>query len=157
MKIPFFHKKPLDILTTSEKEHIVQAIRQAECRTSGEIRVFIEQKCQYLDPVERASELFLQLQMQQTDNRNAVLLYVALKDQQLAIFGDEGIYKKTGNEYWEGIVQKILQHFNKENFAEGIATYIREIGEGLHRYFPYDQTTDQNELPDEIIFGENLS
>lgn len=153
MRLPFFHKKPLNVLTKAEKEQIVEAIRQAECRTSGEIRVFIERKCKHLDPVDRAAEIFLRLEMQRTEDRNAVLLYVALKDQQMAIYGDEGIYRITGKEYWEALVRHILQHFNKENFAEGIAAYVQAIGDGLHRYFPYNPATDQNELPDEIVFG----
>lgn len=148
-----FNKKPPDILTDAQKEQIVQAIRMAESRTSGEIRVYMEQKCPYVDPVERAGEVFFKLHMDKTVDRNAVLLYVAVKDHQLAIFGDEGIYKKTGQEYWATLINHILQHFNREDFAAGISQYVHEIGEGLHLYFPYDRVTDQNELPDEIIFG----
>lgn len=155
MGFSLFSKKPLDILTDEEKEQIVQAIRLAESRTSGEIRVYMEPKCRYVEAVDRAAEIFFQLRMDKTADRNAVLLYVAVKDHQLAIFGDEGIYKRTGREYWEAMVNKILQYFNKENFAAGISEYVHEIGEGLHQYFPYDRATDHNELPDEIIFGHH--
>lgn len=156
MAFSLFNRKPLDILTDVEKEQIVQSIRFAESRTSGEIRVFMEQKCKFVDPVDRAAEIFFQLKMDNTTDRNAVLLYVAVKDHQLAIFGDEGIYQKTGKEYWETAVNHILQHFNKENFALGVSEYVNEIGEALHHYFPYDRVTDQNELPDEIVFGDCL-
>ena len=156
MAFSLFNKKPLDILTDAEKEQIVQAIRLAESRTSGEIRVFMEQKCKFVDPVDRAKEIFFQLGMERTTDRNAVLLYVAVKDHQLAIFGDEGIYQKTGKEYWENAVNHILQHFNKEDFALGVGQYVSEIGEALHHYFPFDRVTDQNELPDEIVFGDCL-
>lgn len=155
MAFSLFHKKPLDILTAAEKEQIVQAIRLAESRTSGEIRVFMEQKCKYVDPVDRAAEVFFQLKMDKTTDRNAVLLYVAVKDHQLAIFGDEGIYQRTGKEYWENAVSHILQHFDANNFAAGVSQYVQEIGEALHQYFPYDRVTDQNELPDEIVFGNH--
>lgn len=153
MAFSLFNKKPLDILSDDEKQQIVESIRQAESRTSGEIRVFIEHKCKFIDPVDRAAEVFFQLKMENTIDRNAVLLYIAIKDKQLAIFGDEGIYKRTGKEYWENLVNHILQHFNKESFATGISEYVHQIGEGLHSYFPYDRATDQNELPDEIVFG----
>ncbi|MBK7098865.1 MAG: TPM domain-containing protein [Sphingobacteriales bacterium] len=153
MSLSIFRKKPLDIFSKEEKEKIVQAIRNAECSTSGEIRVYIEGKCKYIDPVERATEIFYNLQMQHTHDRNGVLLYVALRDRQIAIFGDEGIYKKTGKEYWEKLVSGILGHFNRENFATGISEYVRQIGEGLTHHFPY-QTHDHNELPDEIVFGK---
>ena len=45
MSLSFFRKKPLDIFSKEEKEKIVQAIRSAECRSSGEIRVDIEGRC----------------------------------------------------------------------------------------------------------------
>ena len=153
MAIPFFNKKPLEILSIAEKEQIVESIRKAESRTSGEIRVFMESRCKFVDPVDRAAEVFFNLKMENTVDRNAVLLYVALKDKQLAIFGDEGIYKKTGKDYWDNMVNHILQHFNQKHFATGISEYVHEIGEGLHQYFPYDRVSDQNELPDDIVFG----
>lgn len=154
MAFNIFKKNPLDFLSKEEKEQIIASIRSAESRTSGEIRVYVENKCKLPDPLERAKEIFFKLKMENTVDRNAVLLYVALTDHKLAIFGDEGIYKKTGQAYWENLVNHILQHFNKENFAQGISEYIQEIGEGLHQYFPYDRASDQNELPDEIVFGE---
>ncbi len=148
-----FRKPGPGLLSKSEQEEIVQAIRDAESRTSGEIRVFIERKCKHIDPLERAAEVFFNLKMDQTANRNGVLLYMAVRDRQLAIFGDEGIYQKTGKAYWENLVRHILQHFNNKNFAAGLTSYVRQIGEGLHQYFPYDKDTDQNELPDDIVFG----
>lgn len=148
-----FKKKPASLFSQEEKEHIVNAIRSAESRTSGEIRVYIESHCKYVNAIDRAVEIFFNLKMDQTKERNAVLLYMAIKDHQMAIFGDEGIYNKTGRAYWEELVNRVLQHFNKHNFALGISEYIHEIGEGLHQYFPYDKATDHNELPDDIVFG----
>jgi uncharacterized membrane protein len=148
-----FNKNPPEVLTDAEKEQIVNAIRHAESRTSGEIRVFMESHNKYVDPVDRAAELFFELKMENTVDRNAVLLYVALKDRQLAIFGDEGIYQRTGKEYWNNLVKEILGHFNQKHFATGISEYVHQIGEGLQHYFPYDRALDHNELPDDIVFG----
>lgn len=148
-----FSKNKSDILTQDEKDMIVQAIRDAETRTSGEIRIYMESHCKYVNPVERASEVFFSLKMDQTRERNGVLLYVAVKDHQLAIFGDEGIYQKTGKPYWENLVTRVLSEFNQNHFAAGICEYVKEIGEGLHTYFPYNRETDHNELPDDIVFG----
>ena len=82
-----------------------------------------------------------------------VLVYVALKDRQLAIYGDKGINEKTGEEYWLMEVGKMISHFNRENYAEGIRNCVIDIGKSLQHHFPYDKVTDKNELPDEIIFG----
>ena len=149
-----FLKKKAKYFTEQERAQIVEAIRVAEKRTSGEIRLYVEKHCRFMDAMDRAAELFFHLQMQKTDDRNAVLVYVAIKDRQLAIFGDEGIYKKTGNAYWVALVEGMLRNFNTSNYAEGIKGCVAGIGEGLHKHFPFDNVTDKNELPDDIVFGD---
>lgn len=148
----FFRKKPF--FNETEKEQIVTAIRAAERRTSGEVRVFVESRCRYVDAIDRAVEIFFKLEMDETDDRNAVLLYVAMKDRQLAVFGDEGIHKKVGMEYWNREVGLLVSNFNNDNYAEGISKCVNDIGEALHYFFPFDNDTDKNELPDDIVFGK---
>lgn len=147
-----FKKK--DFFTPEEKQQITEAIRHAEKMTSGEVRVFVEGKCSYMDAIDRAAELFFNLQMQNTADRNAVLLYIAMKDHQLAVFGDEGIHKKVGNEYWSVEVKKMIANFNRKNYAEGISEVVKDIGEALTKHFPYNNDSDKNELPDDIVFGK---
>lgn len=146
--------KAEDFFSASEKEHILTAIRNAEQRTSGEVRVFIESKCRFVNPVDRAVEIFYALQMEKTAERNGVLLYVATKDKQLAIWGDEGIHQKVGSDFWKAEVTKILTHFTARHYADGIAQIVTEIGEALATHFPYNAGTDKNELPDNIVFGK---
>lgn len=136
----------------SEEERIVQAIRAAEKRTSGEIRIFIESRCRFVDAVDRAAELFFGLEMEHTEDRNGVLIYIAMKDHQLAIFGDEGIHRVVGTEYWKQEVAKILREFNAAHYVEGLIEIIHDIGEVLAEKFPYERE-DRNELPDNIVFG----
>jgi uncharacterized membrane protein len=150
---PFF-KKRKNFFTPEEQQLIVDAVRNAERMTSGEVRVFVENKCSYMNAIDRAAELFFKLEMDATDDRNAVLLYVAMKDKQLAVFGDEGIHKKVGNNYWNGEVDKMIKNFNRNNYAEGIKEVVIDIGEALTKHFPYNNDTDKNELPDEILFGK---
>jgi uncharacterized membrane protein len=142
-----------DFFTSEEREQIVDAIRNAEMRTSGEVRVFIESKCSYVDPLDRARELFYNLKMDCTRENNGVLVYIAIKDRQAAIYGDKGIHEKVGSKYWKDEIEKMLLYFKKHHIAEGMILCIADIGEALHFYFPYDEGTDKNELPDEIIFG----
>ena len=106
-----------------------------------------------MDAIDRAAEVFFSLQMEKTEQRNAVLVYVALKDHQLAVFADEGIYKETGQDYWNQIVTEMIQSFNKDYYAKGIAECVIQIGEALTTHFPFDNDTDKNELPDHIVFG----
>jgi len=149
--MPLFRKK--EFFTDEEKQIIVEAVQKAEQRTSGEIRVFVEHRCRYVNAIDRAVEIFENLQMHKTKLRNAVIVYVATKDRQLAVYGDEGIHQKVGNEYWANEVVKMINAFNRDNIAEGIAQCVKNIGEALSTHFPYDRNTDKNELPDDIVFG----
>ena len=147
-------QKPKSLFHEEDTRLIVKAIRHAEQRTSGEVRVFVESRCSWVDAMDRAAEIFFTLKMEQTEQRNAVLVYIALKDHQLAVFGDEGIHKKVGSEYWNKIVQEMLVSFNKENYGKGIAECVIQIGDALTTHFPFERDTDRNELPDEIVFGK---
>jgi uncharacterized membrane protein len=146
-------KRNIRFFTEEQQELIVAAVREAEQRTSGEVRVFVERRCRYVYAIDRAGEIFEQLKMDQTKDRNAVLVYIAVKDRQLAVFGDEGIHKKVGNEYWAAEVLKMIKEFNRDNIAEGIVECVKDIGIALHEHFPYDKDVDKNELPDDIVFG----
>ena len=149
---PFFKKK--DFFSAEEKERIVTAIRSMEQQTSGEIRIFVESKNPFVDPIDRAAELFFKLKMEKTDHRNGVLLYIATKHHELALFGDEGIYKATGAEYWNNAVKNMIAKFKGDDICEGMVQCIYQVGETLKEKFPYNRTEDKNELPDEIVFGK---
>lgn len=149
---PFFRKRKF--FSEAEQALIVNAIRNAEKRTSGEVRVFVESRCRFMDAIDRAAEVFFRLEMDETTDHNAVLVYVALDDHQMAVFGDQGIHQRVGETFWNAEVQKMIEIFNRENVAQGIADCVNDIGEALHQYFPYDSDTDKNELPDDIVFGK---
>ncbi len=140
--------------SAAEKEAILNAIRQAEQRTSGEVRIFIENRCRFVDAIDRAAEIFFSLKMHATEQRNAVLVYLAMKDRQFAVFADEGIYKVAGAGYWNERAEEMLLHFKKEKHAEGLVKVISHIGDALTHHFPYDREIDKNELPDDIVFGK---
>ena len=148
-----FFSSPKRFFSPEDNRRIVDAIREAESRTSGEVRVYVESRCRFVNPIERAAEVFFGLKMQETDHRNGVLVYVALKDHQLAVFGDEGIHKKVGHEFWQEEVKKMISHFNREHYASGISTIVENIGNALKTHFPFERN-DKNELPDEIVFGK---
>jgi uncharacterized membrane protein len=152
MIFSFFKKK--DFFSAKEKEQIVEAIRLAEKETSGEIRVYVESKNPLVDTLERAAEIFAQLKMQETAQRNAVLLYIATEHRELALFADEGIYQKVGKEFWQDAVKEMITHFKGEKISHGMAECIKKIGATLKEKFPYDASTDKNELPDDIVFGK---
>ncbi len=147
-----FLRRKKKFFSEEEQRLIVSAIQKAERATSGEVRVFVESRCSYMDALDRAVELFAQMGMQATEERNGVLVYVAIKDQQFAVFGDEGIHRKVGTDYWNTEVIKMMRDFNRENYAVGIAGCVEDIGHALQQFFPYTEN-DKNELSDDIQFG----
>jgi len=141
-----------NFLNETDKKSIVDAIKEAELNTSGEIRVHIESRCKG-DVMDRAAYLFKKLQMHKTEKRNGVLFYLAYTDRKFAILGDGGINEKVPENFWDMIKEKMTEKFKDGKFSEGLAEGIKESGIQLKTHFPH-MSDDVNELSDEISFGE---
>ncbi|WP_417361737.1 TPM domain-containing protein [Galbibacter sp.] len=137
------------LLTLEEEQEVIEAIRIAEKETSGEIRVHIEPSSGELTPLKRASEVFHFLKMDNTTQRNGVLIYVAAKDKAFAIYGDKGINQVVPKNFWESTKDKIQYHFRHNNFKLGLTEGILKAGEELKAHFPWHRD-DVNQLPDHI-------
>jgi uncharacterized membrane protein len=137
----------------AQQQQIVQAIKDAELNTSGEVRVHIENKCPG-DVLDRAAQVFDKLHMQETELRNGVLFYLSIENRKFAILGDAGINAVVPDHFWDDIKDAMIGFFREEKFAEGLCDGIIRAGEQLKAHFPY-QKDDVNELPDEISFGKN--
>lgn len=149
-----FKKKDPGFFSPDDQQLIVDAIKRAESETSGEIRLFVESRCGYVNALDRAKELFEKLHMYETEAKNGVLVYLAMKDRQLAVFGDEGIDQKVGAAFWQQEVQRIVKQFGQQSYALGIQDMVLAIGDALKAAFPYDKKSDLNELPDDIVYGK---
>lgn len=141
-------------LTKEQEESIVSAISEAEKETSGEIRIHIEKKCKAETALERAKEVFAELKMHETELRNGVIVYVAWKDKKVAIWGDEGIHQKVGQQFWENELELILKFFKEGDFETGLSEVVLQIGQKLKEFFPY-QKGDINELSNEISYNKD--
>ncbi len=139
--------------TDSEKKSIVDTIKEAEKLTSGEIRVHLENTFKG-DIFDNAVFIFEKLKMHKTKNRNAVLIYVAVKKREFAIIGDAGINHIVGQNFWDDVKILMTSYFIEGKYAEGISKAIIEIGKKLKTYFPY-MNDDVNELPDDVSIGNN--
>jgi uncharacterized membrane protein len=139
-----------DRFSNQQKEAIKNAIVEAELNTSGEIRVHIDMKCPG-DPVNQAVTVFQKLKMENTEQRNAVLIYVAMDDHKLAIVGDEGINQVVPDHFWDDERDLMISYFKKGLYTEGLLEGIRQVGEQLKGAFPVE-FGDRNELDDEVTF-----
>lgn len=140
-----------DFLTYEEEQEIVEAIRVAERETSGEIRVHIE-KTTSMDPFDRAMEVFHLLKMDQTQLKNGVLIYLAVKDHKFIICGDKGINDVVAPDFWDCTKEIMVNHFKKGNFKQGLIDGVTRAGEQLRKHFPWEHG-DTNELSNEISKG----
>jgi len=141
-----------DFLNRLEHDRIVSAIREAESKTSGEIRVYIQRGKFETDPVMLAQKKFQSLAMYKTQERNAVLIFVAPRAHKFAIVGDQAIHEKCGEQFWQHVVDGMRVHFQNEKFSHALTEAINEVGKVLATHFP-GTSAKANELPDEIIEG----
>jgi uncharacterized membrane protein len=139
-----------EFLSNLEHDRIIHAIREAESKTSGEIRVLIQRGNLKSDPLIAAQRKFHRLGMHRTRERNAVLIFVAPRVHKFAVVGDEAIHKKRGDEFWQRITERIRTDFQTEKFSDALVEAINEIGTALARDFPKTRE-DRNELPDDVI------
>jgi uncharacterized membrane protein len=140
-----------NFLTLDEENEIVEAICIAERNTSGEIRVHIENSTT-LDPFDRAMEVFHYLNMDQTELKNGVLIYIAVEDRTFVICGDKGINDLVTTDFWDTTKDVMVSHFKQNQFKQGLIEGILRAGEQLKTYFPW-QEGDVNELSNEISKG----
>jgi len=141
-----------NFFTKEQKKQIRDAIARAELNTSGEIRLHVDNRCR-IDVLDCAAGWFKTLKMHETELRNGVLFYLAVKDRKFAIIGDAGINAVTPENFWDNIKEEMLAHFKEDKFTEGLIRGIDMAGEQLQAHFPF-QSDDKNELPDEISFGK---
>lgn len=133
-----------------QKEAIRKAIESAEGKTSGEIRVHIDMVCKG-NTVETAEKVFAKLKMHNTEERNGVLIYLAVDSHVFAIYGDKGIHEKVPAGFWDSTSIEMEKHFRNAEFTEGLIVGINMAGEQLAKHFPF-LSSDKNELTNDISF-----
>jgi len=146
-----FGKKKDRFFSKKEEKKIVSAIKAAELKTSGEIRVHLdEEKVENIK--ERAVFVFDSLGMTNTKERNGILIYLNPNSKNFLVMGDEGIHAQVGQDFWEKISSEMKDDFKVGNYTKGVEEAVSAIGIELKKFFPYDSKTDINELNDEISY-----
>jgi uncharacterized membrane protein len=142
---------PRNNFSEAEIIRIEQSIAEAEKITSGEIRVFIDNRCKE-DVLDRAAWIFHEIGMDATKERNGVLIYIAIKDHKFAIIGDAGINAKVPDGFWDAIRDEMKILLKDGKYADAIVTGIMKAGQQLSDHFPYRDNI--NELSNEMLFGK---
>lgn len=133
-----------------DEGRIVRAIRAAEARTSGEIRVFVTRRNpRGGDTAAEARREFERLKMSETRERNGILFYVAPRGRKLAVVGDENVHAHCGQEFWDAAARSVEAAFRGGDFTGGLVAGIEMAGDLLAKYFPRS-ADDRDELPDTV-------
>jgi uncharacterized membrane protein len=140
-----------DLLPEVDQVRVKEAIRKAEARTSGEIRVHIDDSIAD-DVLDHAAYIFEQLGMFRTRDRNGVLIYVSAADRRVAVIGDAGINARVPEGFWNDVLALLQEQFRNGRFADGLCAAVERVGEKLRSDFPHERD-DRNELPNDISFG----
>ena len=126
------------------------AVRAAELRTSGELRVCIS-RFYFWGDVRRAGErAFRHLKMERTRHRNGVLLFVVPLRRRFVVLGDVGIHQLVAPGFWSDVAARLGAAFKAGERTGGLERAVAEIGEALAARFPPAPGPNVNELPDEV-------
>jgi uncharacterized membrane protein len=142
-----------EFLAAIDEPRIVEAIREAEARSRGEIRVHVAEGG-VSDPRRAAEADFERLGMAATAERNGVLILVAPESQSFAVIGDRGIDEKLAAGFWDALAASLRDEFRAGRFTDGLVTLVARVGDELERHFPRRTgDRDANELPDGVSRG----
>ena len=134
-----------------DQVRVVEAIREAERVTSGEIRVSVAHFF-WGDVEKTAGKAFHRLGMENTADRNSVLIFLVPSRKRFAIVGDTGIHEKVGQAFWHDVSACLSSHFRREAFTEGLVEGVRMVGDRLATHFPFAGEADRNEHSDDVDF-----
>ena len=116
-------------------DRLVAAIRIAETRTSGEIRVLVARHV-VTDPMAAAKHYFQRLGMARSPHRNGVLIFLAPRSRNFAVIGDKAVHEKCGDAFWTDLAEAMGGHFRRREFTSGLVHGIERAGELLAKTFP---------------------
>ena len=136
-------------LSNRSKRDIAAAIRKAEAETSGEIQVHLSYAKDEDDILGAAKARFAVVHLHETKYRNCVLLYVNLRMKKFALYGDEGIHQKVGQNFWNDLSLSVSQSMKEKNVHHGMVHAVEKIGKALKDFFP-SESGGKSALSDEV-------
>ena len=142
-------KKTAAFFDSLDRPAIVEAIKRAESRSVGEIRVHLHHG-PVSDALGAAKATFKKLGMEKTVYGTGCLLFLAPESRAFAVIGGTGIHEKVGDGFWAEARDAAQALFVGGKFTEGIITAVDKLGDALALFFLKRGPADTNELPDEV-------
>jgi len=98
-----------------------------------------------------ARQIFLELGMTESEDRNAVLLFVALGERYVEIIADAGLQAKlTDTSVWDAAVARFVGQVRQGRVVDGFVSAIEGCADVMAEHFP-DREGAENRHPDRLI------
>ena len=128
----------------SEKQH------RAEIRFAIEVALDVRALWRVRTVRDRALEVFAELGVWSTAERNGVLIYVLLAERQVEIVADQGLTGRVSDQEWRDVCTLIEREFAASRWRDGALHGIEAATALLAREFPASGA-NRNEQPDRPI------
>ncbi|MEZ4273242.1 MAG: TPM domain-containing protein [Myxococcota bacterium] len=99
---------------------------------------------------QRATQAFIENNLQQTRERTGVLIFVSLLERRIEVLADTGIDSQAPENFWDEVVAELGQSIRQGQLAQGLTQAIKRCGDLLETQAPA-RSDDRNELPDRVI------
>jgi uncharacterized membrane protein len=137
----------LPSLPKIDHDRVLSAIRAAEARTSGEIRVTIARH-KVVDPVAAAQAYFNKMGMANSPHRNGILIFVSPRSRKFAVIGDSAVHEKCGDAFWGSLAEAMGGHFRSGDFTAALVHGIERAGKLLAETFPRSRSDPAAKAPE---------
>lgn len=121
---------------------IERAVKQSEHLHRGELRFAIENALaptwvwRGMSARQRATEVFSNLRVWDTEENSGVLIYLLLADREVHIVADRGIARCVPQAEWDAVAQAMQKAFRLGDFRFGSLEGIERITTMLATHFP---------------------
>lgn len=97
-----------------------------------------------------ALEQFMAHDLQATEDRTGILIFVSEAEHHAEVIADAGINAKVPQAEWDGLVAVLVAAAKADRLADGYVEAIAKAGDILSRHFPATGS-NPNEIPDRLV------
>jgi len=139
--------------STATLDAIESAVKASEAQHRGEIRFAVEAALdiralrRHETPRERAHEVFSELRVWDTRERNGVLIYLLIAERVVEIVADRGLDARVTATEWQAVCAAIEGAFRDARWRDGSLLGIDAVTRLLVREFPRTGAPDIDEQP----------
>lgn len=116
--------------------NLTEILREATDGCTGQLHVYFSKRRFEEDPFSSATEVFSELGLQRTQDRNSVLIYMNMQKKQFAIVTDIGLQQKTLPDYWKELSKKFQASLCSIPTDIALEEVVKDIGQVMKKNFP---------------------